>query len=370
MHVGILCHNFPPHPGGLEVMVQTLARGLAERSRVTLVTSAWKEPGEVVEEEGVRVHRLPAFHFTESWSIPYPLPKGPGLRRALRELRTADVVNVHGSLYLTSLFGARLARRLGKPLVVTEHVGFVRYKSALVNAVQRAAWASVGRSVLGRAAVATTYNARVVDWLRRRRPSLAVRFIVNGVDIAAFRPRSPAERRAARARLGLPAEETLVLFVGRESEKKNLGAVLTLPREGFRLVVCGAVRDLPPDVVDLGLLPHGSMADLYGAADVMVQASSGEGFPLAVQEALASGLPLALLWDEGYTGSLERSVVASFDDVSELGDVVRSLVADPEKRRRLAAGERAWAEERWSWETTVRTYEELFQEVQGKEVPA
>jgi hypothetical protein len=37
----MLCSNYPPHPGGLEVMVQNLARGLARRHEVTVVTSAF-----------------------------------------------------------------------------------------------------------------------------------------------------------------------------------------------------------------------------------------------------------------------------------------------------------------------------------------
>ena len=71
-----------------------------------------------------------------------------GLGDAIRALASADVVHAHGALYAGSIHAARLARRDRVPLVVTEHVGFVDYRSRLVNAVESAAWAMVGDRVI------------------------------------------------------------------------------------------------------------------------------------------------------------------------------------------------------------------------------
>lgn len=359
-HLAVFCHNYPPHPGGLEVMVQTVARGLARRHRVTLVTSGWGGERGVAQEEGVEVHRLPAVHVSEGWSVPYPVPWGPGAVRAMRRVAGADLFWAHGALYVHTVTAALLARRRRRPLVLTEHVGWVPYQSRLIRAIQRVAWALPGRFTLASAAAATTYNERVVGWLEGRRPALPVTYIGNGVDLAAFRPR-PAERLALRRRLGLPEDELLVLFVGRASVKKNLEALLALPRHGYQLVVCGGARRLPEDVINRGLVPHAEMPDLYAAADLMVLPSVGEGFPLAMQEALAAGLPLVLLWDEGYRRWLDPEVVAPCRQLAELGERLEALVADTDRRAELARQARRWAEERWSWEATVERYEELFE---------
>src|SRR6202035_634869 len=138
-------------------------------------------------------------------------------------------------------------------------------------------------------------------------------------------------------------------FVGRQSEKKNLEWMLERPRRGFRLVVCGAARRLPADVVNLGVLPHERMPELYAAADLMINPSAGEGFPLALQEAMASGLPVALLWDPGYERWLDRAAAASCDTLAELEETVEALAADPAAPGALAQRARAWAEDRWSW---------------------
>lgn len=358
----MLCHNYPPHPGGLEVMVRMLGFHLARRGhRVTLVTSAWQEAVGRSEEDGLAVHRLPAVHASEPRGVPWPLPTGRGLAAAVREVGGADLFHAHGALYATSLLAERLARRGGRPLVLTEHVGFVQYKSPLVNAVQAAAWATVGNHLIAHTARLVTYNARVLDWLAGRYPATPLSFIGNGVDAATFRPRPEAERRDLRRALRLPEDEVLALFVGRQSEKKNLDALLAAPRRGWRLVVCGAARTLPPEVVNLGVLPHARMPALFAACDLMVNPSVGEGFPLAVQEAMAAGLPLALLWDPGYGGWLDRRVTASCDTLAELIRTVEELAADPAARAALSRRERAWVEERWSWEATAAAYEALYE---------
>ena len=364
MRIGMLCHNYVPHPGGLEVMVQNLVHGLARRHEVTLVTSAYGGAVGRSVEQGVVVHRVPALHTTERVGIPYPVPTGVGLRAALEALESVDVVHAHGGLYAHTIHADRAARRHNVPLVITEHVGFVEYGNRLVNGLEALAWSMVGDRIMARANAVVTYNSRVQRWLQARYAGKDVRFIGNGVDTASFRPRSPADRTRLRRSFGLPDDRPLVLFAARASEKKNLDDVLEITREEFHLVVCGAERGLKRDgLTDLGVVPYARMAELFGCVDAMVHASTGEGFPLAVQEALAAGVPLALLWDPGYAGSLDRSVVAACDTIDALGPAVRALATDDVLRARLSRAGRAWTESKWSWDATVAAYEQLYLDV-------
>jgi glycosyltransferase involved in cell wall biosynthesis len=345
-------------------MVQNLARGLARRHEVTLVTSAFDNAEGATDEDGMTIHRIPAFHATERIGIPYPIPIGRGLGAALRALDSVDLLHAHGALYASTIHAARIAKRRGIPLVLTEHVGFVEYGSKVVNAVESVAWAAIGDPVMDVSRAVTTYNSRVQQWLGERYPARDIHFIGNGVDTLAFKPRSPAERARLRAEFGLPSDKPLMLVAVRNSEKKNLDAVLDIPRDDFHLVVCGAVRGLDADgLTDLGVVPYRRMPGLFGCVDAMVHASTGEGFPLAVQEALASGLPIALLWDPGYDAWLDRSTVAAFDTLAEMGGVMRSLATDETLRRRLSHAGRDWTERKWSWDATVTAYERLYSDV-------
>ena len=365
LRIGMFVSNYLPHPGGLEVMVWNLARGLARRHHVVLVTSAYNGKSGVSREDGMTVHRLPAVHVTERVSVPYPVPTGPGLRAALRESTGADVIHAHGALYAQTLLARRAARRSGAPLVLTEHVGFVSYDNVALNAVQRVAWRAIGDPVVRGADAVVALSARVHGWLaERNRPD--VRFGGNGVDLAAFRTRE-ADRRAARRSFGLPETETLVLWAGREAAKKNLDLALGIPRDQFTLVLCGWKRDLSGErLVDLGNVPHERMTELYGCVDVLLHTATGEGFPLAVQESVASGVPVVILWDGGYARWMPRDLVAACDTAAEIAPTLGTLLCDEARRARMAMAGRAWAEEHWSWEATVAAYEEIYRDVIGR----
>jgi glycosyltransferase involved in cell wall biosynthesis len=207
-------------------------------------------------------------------------------------------------------------------------------------------------------------NDRVHGWLKDRYPSAPIHRIGNGVDTTMFRPATPPEVRRLRGELGLPQERTLVLFVGRNAPMKNLNALLAMPRGEWELVLCGADRrQSPQGVMDLGILPHGRMADLYRCVDIVALPSSSEGFPVVAQEALASGLPLVILWDEGYRQSLDPDVVAACRTLGEFQQTLESLAASSAQRRSLALLGREWAVKHWSWERSIHAYECLYREI-------
>jgi len=360
MRIGIATHNYPPHLGGLETIAQELARGFALRHEVVVVSTSWHGRSGVAVEDGATIHRLPSWHGAETRGVPYAMPVGPGALQAAAALRSCDVLHAHGCLYSTTML-AFLARRPQVPVFVTEHVGFVSYSSQLLNTVQRMAWASIGDAVVGRSAKVIAYNSRVRDWLAARFGERAVAFITNGVDTTRFHPSTPTERGAARERLGLPAGDVLALFVGRAAQKKNLDAVLRYAATEYRLVVCGAARTLPGSVINLGAVPHATMSDVFAAADFLLHPAIGEGFPVAIQEAMASGLPVAVLWDSGYSGSVDRDAVMAADSLDDLGRAAITLAASHEAREAFGRRAREFAVRHWSWDATVNRYLDLFQ---------
>jgi UDP-glucose:(heptosyl)LPS alpha-1,3-glucosyltransferase len=242
-------------------------------------------------------------------------------------------------------------------------VGFVEYKRAVLNGVQRLAWATIGDATVRGSNAVVTCSGRVRRWLTDRF-GRDVRYVGNAVDLERFRPPSPQERRKLRQSFSLPEDETLALFVGRQSAKKNLDVVLGAARDNYTLVVCGGRRSLQGErLIDLGIVPYDRMADLFACADVMVHPASGEGFPLAVLESVASGVPVVLLWDSGYADVISRDLVAACDDLSDVGPQLAALAADAPRRDTLAAAGRAWAEQHWSWDASADAYEEIYRDV-------
>src|SRR6185369_3975806 len=130
--------------------------------------------------------------------------------------------------------------------------------------------------------------------------------IGNGVDTAKFRP---LDRAASRAKLGLPAEDRIILSVGHLTERKGfhvlLGAFAQLKdRAGLKVAIVGdgemrqALRKQAADlgisdrVIFPGAVGNDALPEWYSASDYFVMASSREGWPNAVCEALACGLPV------------------------------------------------------------------------------
>src|SRR5581483_10276405 len=232
-----------------------------------------------------------------------------------REIAAADVLHAHGFLYMSSVLALAWARfRHPAPespvRVLTEHVGHVPYESALLDRVESVAIGRVGRVAVRAAEAVVVLNREVGAEIERLGPRGPVLQIPNGVDTSLFRPPLPGERDALRRELGWD-DTPRVLFVGRLVAKKGIDAALaaTAAADGrFRLVVAGPGPLQPSGVrgVDvLGPIPSERVAGLYRAADALLLPSRGEGFPVSVQEAMASGLPVVMTNDPSYSRYLD-----------------------------------------------------------------
>lgn len=139
-----------------------------------------------------------------------------------------------------------------------------------------------------------------------------VRTVVNGVDNQVFKP---MPRSDARAMLGQPQAGRLVLSVGHLVERKGHHVVIealqllhALGHSDVRLAIVGgasvegdvatalaarvAEAGLGPFVTMAGVRPNSELSLWYNAADVLCLASSEEGRPNVVVEALACGTPV------------------------------------------------------------------------------
>jgi D-inositol-3-phosphate glycosyltransferase len=371
LRILFVSHYALPHLGGIEVAVDAMARELTGRGHdvVQLASAAVRPDEDTGPPPAVpyRVVRVPALNTAEArLGAPYPL-FGPRLFRELRrELAHADVVHAHGFLYMNAVAALRMAR---VPAVLTEHVGHVHYESTLLDRAEAAAIATIGRAA-ARAADAIVYiNDKVRAELERLAPGARLERIENGVDTDAYRPPEPGERERLRAELGWD-ERPRALFVGRLVAKKGVDVALAAAAaavDDLELVVAGPGRlapDAPPNVTATGPLPPSRVAELYRAADAFLLPSRGEGFPLTVQEAMASGLPVILADDPAYAEHLDgagKGAVLLAPDPRRMAQAILQAARDPE------AGEAAarHARTRFSWHTAADAHERLYEQVRN-----
>jgi glycosyltransferase involved in cell wall biosynthesis len=133
--IAVVSSFMPPHLGGLEVAANT-------------IFDAYRENGYKTRWMASRVpENMPRCVNDVIRGVPWPVWGPSGVRALARLIRWADVIHVHDCLYFSSAVAAVIARRLKKPLIVSQHIGFVNYPSRFLNALERTAYATVGRAV-------------------------------------------------------------------------------------------------------------------------------------------------------------------------------------------------------------------------------
>jgi len=203
-----------------------------------------------------------------------------------------------------------------------------------------------------------------------------------GVDCDRFRPQRRAEshRQKMMANCGGHEGTTLLLYAGRLAAEKNLPLLadlmerLTSDREhDFRLLIVGdgvmregierqCQQKAPGRVRFLGHVgDREELAGLYANADVFVHPNPREPFGIAPLEAMASGLALVAPRSGGVLSyATDENAWLGEADADTFAALVRSVVADPECRRRKTEAARATAE-RHRWQSAASRYLRLYQ---------
>ena len=363
--VGVVAHYYPPHLGGLEVVVHRQASGLAAHGHhVSVLTSAAPTgPGCSIEGDVV-VRRLRVANCFERHGVPFPF-FGPALLwHAWRLVRRCDVVHVHDTLYVSSWVAALLCRLTRTPYVVTQHVGMVDHPSRVVRLVQAIVLRTAGSLVLRGAARVLPISPVIGAWTRSTLPGVDVQVLRNGIDRERFRPAEPGEREQVRRRFGLPSDDMLSLYVGRFVPKKGFDVVSAATGPGYRLVFAGGERPAglteSEDRIFLGALSPDDVAALYRACDVFVCASVGEG-PMTPMEALLSGCAVLVNDDPSLRAlGLGEGVQELSMSPDRLRRCLTELARSPEAVRALALRGREVARTLPTWEQHLQALETVL----------
>ncbi len=225
-------------------------------------------------------------------SLPLSVPR-PGILRALRGF---DPHVVHlASPALLGYGGLLAARRLGVPTVAvyqTDIAGFAGSYGLRSVAPAARAWIRHLHSQCDRTLAPSTAAVEAL----KAQAIPRVHHWARGVDFTGFAPSArSADLRADWSPEGRP----IVGFVGRLAPEKHVERLAILARRrDIQLVVVGdgiertRLRSLLPSAVFTGELLGQRLAAAYASMDVFVHTGENETFCQAVQEALASGVPV------------------------------------------------------------------------------
>jgi glycosyltransferase involved in cell wall biosynthesis len=321
--------------GGQEIRVLSEARGVARRGHDVVIAA----PPEA------RIFSEARHYGVEAIALPIARKRVGGLL-ALRGLLARgefDVVNTHSS---TDSWLAALACRslpLAPPIVRTRHISAPVPRNFATRWLYNGAIARI---------VTTGERLRTQVIGETGADAARVISIPTGIDLERFRP---ADRRAARAALGLPADAPIVGIVATLRSWKGhrylLQAIATMQRPEVRVIVVGdgpqraALEALAGELGIAGRVQFaGNQADVapwMQSFDVFCLPSyANEGVPQALMQAMACGLPvvttpvgsIAEIVTSGDTGLLVAP-----EDANALREALGALLDDAPRRDALGA---------------------------------
>ena len=331
--------------------------------------------GGIVEREGVSIHFFPAA-FPRFWKF------SPAMARALRkEIPRVDLVHLHSLYLFHDKVVGRECRRAGIPYLLCPHGALdpYHYRHHRFRKCLAELWF---QNAVTRGAAAIHFATEEERRLARPRifgvPGVVVPL---GLDLDEYRPEPHRGHfRAMHPEIG---DRPIVLFLGRLNMKKGLDILIrafaeTACAADAHLVVAGPDGGVEADararVDSYGLSGRVTFTGMVAGADklalladsaLFVLPSQSESFGIAVIEAMACGLPVAIsdrvnLWRE--IADADAGWVAPPRDGPFRSALLEAL-SDPARAREKGERGRRLVAERFQWSEIAAVLEQAYRSV-------
>jgi glycosyltransferase involved in cell wall biosynthesis len=319
------------------------------------------------ESAGITTHVLspkkwPPYYVLNFWNL---------LRR-----ERYDILHFH-------LFGANLC---AKPLAIAQgHRAIVVHDqcndaSRERNPVLLAADALANRGVPRIIAVSGSVYRYLLD--REDVPDSKLAMIPNGIDAGVFSPATDDQRKEARRTLGIPLSTFVIGGIGRLVEQKNFDLILEVafrtirvhPEVLFVIAGTGPLEQQLREKVErseyaasIRFLGHvGDRTGLFHALDAMLMTSDFEGTPMALLEAMASGIPVVASAVDGIAEVCTdnwNGLLVPPRNLKGFCSALEKIIRDPEMRHSLGMNARRTILERYEISSLVKGIESVYDEV-------
>jgi glycosyltransferase involved in cell wall biosynthesis len=170
-------------------------------------------------------------------------------------------------------------------------------------------------------------------------------------------------------------------LVPRKGYDVLIAALAQMPDLSWRLTIVGdrsrspataaqlesalAAADLNARVTFAGAVSTEQLTAFYASADLFVLPSRHEGYGMAFAEAIAHGVPVVGTRAGAIPDTVPEGtgILVPPDDVAALAAALRTLIAEPRARGRLAAAARAAAQQLPTWPASAKVFLHVLEAV-------
>lgn len=333
---------------------------------------------------GGRVHGIELHVFPQH--APTVVAASIPLARALAAaVPQADVVHLHSLYLFHTWYTARLCRRHGVPYLLRPH-GTLDPFLWRRHRGRKAVLEALFQNRVLREAAAIHYTAE--DEMRLAAPCAqgAPGVVVpNGLDMTEYATLPP--RGGFRAQHPEIGNRRIVLFLSRLNFKKGLDVLIpgfaraTRRFDDLHLVIAGpddgqlaaaqdwaASEGIGGRVTFVGMLDHASKLACFRDASMFALPSYSENFGIAIVEAMACGVPVAIsdrvnIWREIEGAGAGLVAPPTVDDVARQ---IERLAADPAAAAAMGERGRALVAAKFAWSKIARELESVYRSLAAR----
>lgn len=345
--IGFFTDTYFPQVSGVATSIKTLKDELEKNGHQVYIFTTTDPNAKGFEEDVIRMPSVPFVSFKDRRVV----VRGMWYAYLVAKELELDLIHTHTE-FGAGLLGKMVGKKLKIPVIHTYHTMYEDYLHYIAKGkVLRPSHVKFfSRLFTNHSTGVVCPSQRVIEKLREYGVTAPMRIIPTGIELDKFRRLDITEEMITdlRKRLGLTAENMMLLSLSRISYEKNIQAIIKgLPKimQRFpkaRLVIVGNgpyVEDLKElarelQVLDMiqftGEVPNEEVAIYYKAADYFVSASTSETQGLTYTEAMAAGVQCVVegnaylndLFDHeslGKTFETDEAFAQAFIDYAESG---------------------------------------------------
>ena len=344
MRIAVFSEIYAPYTGGISSYIEILAKGLTDLGHNVLIVTSNTKIKKPVQQNGILW--CPAKKSRNQFGVACK-----NNRRTVKLIMQwkPDIIHIHADTAIGEM-GYLIADKMNIPSVFTIHDFYLeRFVSERFGFVRRfKTWMALRhfRDAIDNTTLLSASCMRAQEYVEAAGRKKRIFHVPINTDKFQFDYRLVPEQtiQKIRSRLRIPPDTSIAVFAGRIEPDKNLKYLLREWKQyinesdKLHLVIAGKGSDVPAlkklvnkyrigrMVTFTGEILHSEMPQFLSACDIYVSGDDGGLSSMAVQEALACGLP-AVLRKNQYNQEIIIHRVTGFlyETPEEFGKIMRML---------------------------------------------